>query len=333
MSSRPAGAQVLRGPMAGFLWPRLGGVTLLALLTVGALLALAEGPSTGTALVRFRLEFFPLLLSLAATAYAIRFAKWSYLVHLGGLPLSGRDSLLVFLGGLSMAITPAKLGELFKAYLINRLDGTPVRRSIPLVIVDRATDLVALVFLAALGATVFRRGIPLLAGIVLALAVGIGMTARPRLTLGLLRRLEHIRPIAKSMAAATDSYEAARPLLTPTALVVASGLAVCAWSLECLSLYFVLVGLGEPHGLLVSSFVFSFSTIAGAVSMLPGGLGVAEGNLTAWMLWFRLPLQVAAAATLIIRLSTLWFGVLIGIGTLVRYRGRFFAATQGGAAE
>jgi uncharacterized protein (TIRG00374 family) len=64
-------------------------------------------------------------------------------------------------------------------------------------------------------------------------------------------------------------------------------------------------------------FVFSFSSIAGALSMLPGGLGVTEASMTGLMIGLGIDKSNAIAATLLGRFTTLWFGVIIGITVLL----------------
>lgn len=298
------------------------------LLLLSALFVAAQVLSAGRVLTTLRLEILPLLLAATAAAYALRFAKWNYLVQIAAGPVGWRDSLVVFLSGMSMAITPAKVGELIKAYLMHRLNGTPPSQGVSLVVVERGTDLIALVLLAAAGATVFRRGLPVLLFVVLALSAGLWVLLHPPMVETFLRTLEHIGALRRPAASVRATYRAARPLLTGRSLLASTALGVCAWGFECLTLYLVFHGMGVPQGFLVSIFVFSFSTAAGALSMLPGGLGVAEGNLTAWMVWLRLPLSLATAATVMIRLTTLWFGVLLGVVTLAWHRKLFFPQPQ-----
>jgi uncharacterized protein (TIRG00374 family) len=77
--------------------------------------------------------------------------------------------------------------------------------------------------------------------------------------------------------------------------------------------------LGGPEGwetLSIAVFVLAFSTVIGAVSALPGGLGAAEASI-AGMLIFLIgaPKETATAATLLIRFATLWFAVFLGLIT------------------
>ncbi len=53
--------------------------------------------------------------------------------------------------------------------------------------------------------------------------------------------------------------------------------------------------------------------LAGAVSMLPGGLGGAEATLIALLCLWGLTLSTAVAATLLINVATLWLAVLLGV--------------------
>jgi uncharacterized protein (TIRG00374 family) len=61
-------------------------------------------------------------------------------------------------------------------------------------------------------------------------------------------------------------------------------------------------------------FVLAFSTVVGAVSALPGGLGAADASIAGMLvLLLGLSAGTAAAATLLIRFATLWFAVIIGL--------------------
>ena len=83
--------------------------------------------------------------------------------------------------------------------------------------------------------------------------------------------------------------------------------------------YFILNGLGLAPSLKLlglAVFVLSFSTVIGAVSALPGGLGAAEASIAGMLaLLGGINPAISASATLLIRLATLWFGVLLGLVT------------------
>ncbi len=53
--------------------------------------------------------------------------------------------------------------------------------------------------------------------------------------------------------------------------------------------------------------------------MLPGGLGVTEASLTGLLVILNIPKDVSAASTIIIRVATLWFAVVVGIIAVYYY--------------
>ena len=59
--------------------------------------------------------------------------------------------------------------------------------------------------------------------------------------------------------------------------------------------------------------------LAGALSFMPGGLGGAEAVMVGLLVWAGIGDAEALVATVLIRLSTLWFAVGIGAFVLARY--------------
>jgi uncharacterized membrane protein YbhN (UPF0104 family) len=78
--------------------------------------------------------------------------------------------------------------------------------------------------------------------------------------------------------------------------------------------------------------VLATSTLVGSASLLPGGLGAAEASSAA-LLRLVLPISgpKAVVATLLIRFCTLWFGVGIGVVSLLLFRGRLGLQTLDGS--
>ena len=94
--------------------------------------------------------------------------------------------------------------------------------------------------------------------------------------------------------------------------------------------FFILKGLGVPSGwetLSIAVFVLAFSTVIGAVSALPGGLGAAEASIAGMLtLLVGITKDTAAAATLLIRFATLWFAVALGLAVWAAFRRTLFSS-------
>lgn len=275
---------------------------------------------------QFNYFYIPLLLLLVVINYWIRFWKWEYYLNLLQIKLPRQESLTVFLSGLIMSISPGKMGEMIKAYLIKRTTGTKIRKTGSVIFAERLTDFISLLIIAAAGAFYYnyQRKLVMLFSfifIVIILIVGNRNLAEP--ILHLIRKI----PLVKKFGEEINSlYENAYTLLRWGPLFAMTMVSLISWLFECLAYYIILKDIGIDVGLLWASFAYSFSIVAGALSMLPGGLGVTEGSLTLLVMTFAsnsVEYDTAFASTFLIRVVTLWFAVLIGIVAISVYQKKF----------
>jgi len=268
------------------------------------------------AFAEFKWSYIPLILFLTLLNYFLRFYKWDYYLRSIEIKIKGIDSLQVFLSGLSMSVTPAKLGEVFKSYLLKRLNNIEVSRSIPVVFAERITDMLGLLALAAISFSAFEYGKEVLIFVLVLLLALVAITQSRRLCLKFLQISKSVPLINRLSGSLRIIYESAYTLFRLKNLIVAILISVVSWGFECLAMYLVLAGFGVNASILLSTFVFSFSSLVGAISMIPGGLGVAEGSFAGLLILSGIPKGIAASTTVIIRFCTLWFGVLIGLITI-----------------
>ena len=281
------------------------GLVLAAALAVAVAVGLglyADFGRLGDELGSFRWELFPLALALTALNYLVRFWRWQrYLARLEIAVPVGR-SCAIFVAGLTMTISPAKLGEVLKCGLLRRSFGVPVRRSAPIVLAERVTDATGVVVLAVAGGVGTDRW-PLLLVALAGVAVVVAVVRGPF--------LERFTVLGEAPGAAAALLET-RLLASMTAVSAVS------WFFECLAAYVCIRGLRLDLSLADSIAVFSLGSLAGALSFLPGGLGVAETSMTGLIrVLGDVPKAAAAAATVLIRLATLWFAVALGLLALL----------------
>lgn len=315
---------------------------LLASLVIGLVVVIAIGlfsdlRDVGRDLGAFQWALIPAILGLTLLNYLLRWLKWEYyLRHLGlGDGVSRLDSGLIFTAGMVMAVTPGKLGEVFKSYLLRRVNGVAISRSAPIVLAERLTDGLAMLLLMALGLTLYPPARPVFVVLVVATIAGILIVQNRRLSLALIDLTARLPLGAKLAPRLHNVYTSTALLLNWRILTVSTIISVISWGFECLAFYYVLVGLGvEGTALLLlqATFIFAASTLFGLVSFLPGGLGVSEvssvGLLVALV---GLTASAATTATILIRFCTLWFGVLLGVIALAWF-GRTYR-DQGDAEE
>lgn len=298
---------------------------IFGIAVVIAVTLLGDAPALARTIERFDWRLLPLIILLTVGNYILRFAKWHlYLrwLKIGEVP--PRTSLGIFLAGLSMAITPGKVGEFLKAYLLRRVTRTPVSVSAPIVVAERVTDGIAMLGLASLGLISVHYGWQILAVLAVIAAIGIGILQRRAWVFAIFERLEHLPLISTRMRALHQLYESTYVLFRPAHLLAAVAIGLVSWSGECAAFFLILVGLGFSPSitlLITATFILATATILGSISMLPGGLGAAETSVAGLLLLLvrdgRMNQDLAAAATLLVRFATLWFGVLLGLAALL----------------
>jgi glycosyltransferase 2 family protein len=305
-------------PPAASLAKRLIPGLLLGFLILVILLLLGDVRQISSHFRTFRWSYYPLVLLLTLVNYVLRFIKWHFYLGLIGVrdyPLT--ESARLFVAGFPLAVTPGKVGEALKGVWIKQKTGVPAARGVSVVLAERISDGMGVTLLSTLGVIAYPQYWPaflaVLAGLVAVIVVS---QVRP-LALGLIRVGENLPIINRFAHFLHEFYEGSFALFRPRATLIAVGLGTVSWFAEGVGLYLILVGLGVPPGgqtLSIAVFVMAFSTVVGAVSALPGGLGATEASVTGMLiLLLDLNTDVATVTTLLIRFATLWFGVAIGL--------------------
>ena len=267
---------------------------------------------------RFRWEFFPLALVCTLFNYLLRFVKWHYYVRrVGARDLPASASARLFVAGFPLAMTPGKVGEALKALWLSEWSAVPFARGLPVVLAERFSDGLAVLALSTLGVFSVPALWPAFLGtLIVSLGIVVLSQIRP-LMLAILRAMERLPVVGAKIHPLREFYEAGYLLLQPQPLLFAVTLGTVSWLGEGIGFFLILLGLGFPASIstLTSAvFVLAVSTLIGSVSALPGGLGAAEASITGLLLLtVTAEPAIAAAATLLVRLATLWFGVALGL--------------------
>lgn len=289
-----------------------GFVVLLGLMLAGDVRQVSQQ------VLHFRWALFPAVLALTLFNYTLRGLKWHYYlgqVGVRGYPL--RRSARLFVAGFPLAVTPGKAGEALKAVWLQRETGLPFAAGVSVVLAERISDGLAVLALSTLGVIAYPRFWPAFAlALGLLLAIIIVSQVRP-LALGLLALAARLPLVGRIAPHLLDFYEGSFAVFRPRATLLAVALGAVSWLGEGLGFYLILLGLGVPPSAQAASlavFILAFSTVVGAASTLPGGLGAAEASISGMLaLLLGLPPGDAVAATLLIRFATLWFGVSLGL--------------------
>jgi len=208
-----------------------------------------------------------------------------------------------------------------RSLLLRQECGVPVPPTLMALVVERLTDGTAVLLLLVIN-------LPLLLRWQVPLAVPIGIGAVAVLVGWLVLRSPWARAQLKSSAkrllprklasAGGDGLVALRQLLQPALLLQATLIGALAWSLEGMSLWLLLRGMGiDAVSIGGATIAHTAAGLLGALTLLPGGLGSTEAGTVGLLALQGVGVATATPATLLIRLMTLWFATALGVGCLL----------------
>ncbi len=308
--------------------PRRGMRALLASVVAAAggylVFALWGGwRDVAAALEHVSLPAVALLLSLSLVNYGLRFARWQYYLARFGYRLPTFASLRIYLGGFALTTTPGKAGEALRCVLLQP-HGVAYPHSLAALLAERLGDLLAILVMAGLGLSAYPQGRMVVVVLAAALAAVLLLIQRRSWLEALdryLRRRFRGRVAALAAGAIETVLHSARLFSLPL-LAFSVLLGLVAWGAEGVAFHYLAQVLGADLGLRTALFIYAFSMLVGAVSFLPGGLGSAELTMVTLLALNGMPHGGAVAATVLIRLTTLWFAVVLGLAALLPVRAR-----------
>lgn len=315
--SPPSPAAATSGGLRGLARP----LAIGAVVAVGAYAVLAmvsDGDAVLEAASAIPGTHIALALLASTGNFVLRGLRWDHYLRALDVRVPVVDRWLVFLAGFSMSLTPGKVGELLKPGLLADRYGTSVPRVSTVVVAERITDLLGVAFLLGLGALA-DPSVALVAGVVwLGVGAALAVLFSPALG-GLVVRVLRRLPLGDKVGGVVEGLlESLRALSRPRVMVPALGLSVGAWSLQCVSLWLVALGVeGCSLGLLESVLAYVGPLLAGAAALVPGGVGVAEATMAGLVARLGdVPVSQGGAITAIVRGLTLWWAVVVGVGAL-----------------
>ncbi len=291
------------------------GLLLLLFVASLTLAAAATGwQETGKALARVGYWHVLALLALSLFNYSLRAVRWRILTRAMSLNTGWLQDVRHYFGGLALMATPGRVGEFVRLRWISRETGLPIDRVAPIAVAERAADLAAVALLLALAVALSAFGtryIWLLVIVALILAWLASNAALLRYFVTLAWRMVGRWP--RLFVRLRRLASGLRVFTRPSAGVPALVLGGLGWFLEGLAFGLLLNWLGAPLPLWTAVTIFLAAMTSGALAGLPGGLGGAEAAMIALLLVADVPMEIAVPATALIRTTTMWFAILLGL--------------------
>lgn len=259
------------------------------------------------------LRLFVLIL-LASAHYIIRAFRWHLLASAADLPTSIFQNMRHFFGGFAMTATPGRVGELVRLRWIGRETGWPIERSAPIAFADRALELLGVVMLILITLSLTNLGSQAITPILIVSLLIVWISCRPSMLMQIVLFFWRLTGKAPRFFVRLKRITIGlNPFMKPSVLVPSTLLGVLGWFLEGLAFYILLSWLNVEISIWAATAIFLISVLSGALSGLPGGLGGTEAALIALLVLQGVSTDTAIISTAVIRITTLWYAVLIGI--------------------
>ena len=269
------------------------------------------------AIVRVGLVGTVIALALSLVNYGLRFLRWQKYLALLGHSVYWPESLRIYIAGFGFTILPIKVGETIRSVFLKQ-HGVSYPESLAAYFSEHLSNFISMLLLVAVGLWAYPQAQPLVVVLAALIMIGLVVIQQTR-WLQAIERIAQGRLPARLARFIGHSIEivlhSGRCFRLPM-LLQGIALGVVAWGAEGVAFYYIMHLLGSDLSLQTALFIYAFSMLVGALSFLPGGLGGAEASMVALLMLNNVAQPQAVAATVLIRLATLWFAVALGIFAL-----------------
>jgi len=261
----------------------------------------------------FDIVFLPIIFVLVPLSWLTTFFRWQLLLKNAKITIPIKESLKIYISGLGLSITPGQVGELVKSHLLKKQFQIPISRSAPIIVIERFYDLVGALIASILGIWYFENGSYfiiigiLLIGIIFALISSRGLFGK---MISLITKIKYLKKFQDGLI---DSYDVLRSSRSKKIGIISSFLSVLYWMINGLIVYCILIALDITNiNFLIATSTNSLSVIIGALSFIPGGIGITESSMTGLFSLHGVEFNTGIILGVLIRFFTLWCSVFVG---------------------
>ena len=271
----------------------------------------------------FKINYLPLILLLVSVSWIPVIIKWHFLLKNCQIEIPLAKSVAVFLSGMFFDITPGQIGALMKSQILKTSSNIPRTKTVPIVLAEKVYDLIGAIVASIIGIIIL--GIHhhlIIIGILVLSTIFFFMYYRPVTEL-FFKRLIKTKFFSKYVENLSEFYEIIQKSTNVKVATICILLAVTYWFIVSAAGYYVLMSFDiNILDYLKVLAIYATSTLLGAISFVPGGIGITEGTLTGLLTLEGIDVSVALILSVMIRIFTLWYSAFIGFIAL-KFTGAF----------
>lgn len=271
----------------------------------------------------FKINYLPLILLLVSVSWIPLIMKWHFLLKNSKVDIPLTKSITVFFSGLAFEITPGQIGTLMKSQILKTSSNIPRTKTVPIVIVEKIYDLIGAILASVIGIIILGMEFYLIIIAISVLAfIFFFMYYRPASEL-FFNRITKLKFFSKYIENISEFYEIVRKSTNLKAATVCILLALTYWFMISAAAYYTLIAFDiNVLDYLKVLAIYASSTLLGAITFVPGGIGITEGSIAGLFTLNGIGVSTALILSVTIRILTLWYSVCIGFIAL-KFTGAF----------
>ena len=288
-------------------------IVIITIIVYAIFLFISDLDKISDKILNFKLEFLPIILGLVIFSWIISYFRWNILLKNQNIHIPHSLNFQIFLVGGALGITPGKIGELFKSQILKEKFNIPRTKTAPLFIVEKFLDLVSAMIVTVIGIWFIPEiGYLTIIGLIVSIILFKILTSK-KLFIQTLSFLNKIKFLSKYLEPLSSSHEILSKTLHSKKMFSLLILSVFYWIVIGCAAFFVIEGFGFSVGSILNIIsTYSSSLIIGALSFIPGGIGIAEGSLIGLLTFQGIDVSEAIVIVVLIRIFTLWFSTITG---------------------
>jgi uncharacterized protein (TIRG00374 family) len=301
-------------------------VGLVGLAATAGVVVFLNPAHVGRALAGFPLALIAPILALSVLTYALQGLRWHFLLKAVGTHLRLRDTMLLNMAGQTIsAIIP--LGDLTRAVFASDAAGTDFGIVAATVTVQELSYTLLLILFALPAILALGYGLAAAVPVAVGIAVIVTVLLVPPIFCRVHDLLARIPFLNRLLPAIEELQRETAALLRRAGTLVLSILDAARVMVAVTALWLVLAGLAPGHiGWWQAAFVLALSTVGGAVSLIPGGIGASEASVAALLVFLGVDYGAAGAAAVIQRTLATGLSVALGAGAYAAIHRRLHLA-------
>jgi len=261
----------------------------------------------------FKIEYTIPILLLVAASWIPLILKWDYLLKKNSIHIPLKTTILIWLSGSALSITPGQVGELIKSQLLKNIFNIPRSKTAPIIFVDKFYDLTGAIIASIIGIIILDIDFKLIILSIITLGIIFFLIYYRPVFEFFLKKITKLKFFSKYSENITDSYEIVKNSTSYKTASISISLSIIYWIMIASSVYLILLAF-DIHSInfLQSIATYPASVLIGVASFIPGGVGVTEGSLAGLFVLQGMDISLALIVSIFIRIFTLWFSVSIG---------------------